>query len=67
MAKVVLDGTACFGCGLCAGNCPEHFGFNGDEGHAEVVDETVTDEVREIAEKSMTSGGGAAAKTGDKK
>ncbi len=50
MAKVVLDEAACFGCGLCAGNCPEHFDFNGDEGHAMVIDETVTDEVREIAE-----------------
>ena len=50
MAKVVLDGSACFGCGLCAGNCPEHFDFNGDEGHAVVINDEVDDQVREIAE-----------------
>ena len=50
MAKVVLDEQACFGCGLCAGNNPEHFDFVGDEGHATVINDAVDDGVREIAE-----------------
>ena len=47
--KLVVDQNKCIGCGFCAGNDPEHFNFS-DEGFAVVVDETVTEETKEIAE-----------------
>jgi ferredoxin len=30
MAKVVVDGSTCVGCGLCEQSCPEVFEMQGD-------------------------------------
>ena len=54
MKKVVLIEDRCIGCGACMSIAPENFTFN-DEGRAEIINDTITNEAIEASEMCPVS------------
>ncbi len=50
--KVEVDQDLCISCGTCIDMCPDVFNWN-DDGKAEVVVETVPDELEEDVEEAV--------------
>ena len=54
MKKVILIEDRCIGCGACMSVAPENFTFN-DEGKAEIINDTITEEAIEASEMCPVS------------
>jgi ferredoxin len=54
MEKVKVDSERCLRCGACIACAPENFDY-GDDGESVVINDTVTDEVRQAVDMCPVS------------
>ena len=52
MEKIIIDESACIGCGLCVSNLPDYLVFN-EMGHAEAVGKDLKPEDKAVALESV--------------